>query len=173
MSMLTQIKMFGVFFVSCTILALTKEVNGDYGVIKFGGRAIVLLVTFLSTIAYATFLAQQDSQRNIKGIHYIQATLRGILLAFVPVILWIQQGDRSNLTLILVGYTTFYVCFDLFYNSYKGEAPFYVGKEAATDRIVRWLNEKTFLVRIYPLWFILFKVGLFLLALSLVIRYYL
>jgi len=173
MSMITQIKLFAVFLVTVTVFSLTEEVNGEYGVIHSGGRAIVLFMIFASTIGYAVFMAQQDSQRNIKGIHYIQATLRGILLAFLPVILWIQQGDTSVLYLIPFSYSVFFFCFDLFYNHYKGEPTFYIGKEALTDRIVRWLNEKTFLVRVYPLWYILFKTGLLLFFLYLVVINYL
>ncbi len=170
--MYSQIKSFLVFWLSFSVMAMTKEVNGDRMPIE-NGHLADFIVTFISTFSYAVILAKQDSTRNIKGIHYQQGIIRGILLAFLPVLLWIYTKDWTHVLLIPLAYSVFYFCFDLFYNHYRGEPTFYVGKEALTDRIVRWLNEKTFMVRLYPLWYISLKSLFVLLSISYIVRYYL
>lgn len=168
--MYTSIKLFFIFWLSFTVAALTKEINGERMPIENGDLAY-LIATFLSTIAYAVVMAKYDSTINIKGTHYIQATIRGILLAILPVLIWIYTKDATRLLLIPFAYSVFYFCFDLFYNKYKGEPTFYVGKEALTDRIVRWLNQKTFLVKIYPLWYIVLKASFVLISLWFISRF--
>jgi hypothetical protein len=170
--MYAQIKSFGIFFLSFTVMALTKEVNGDRFPIE-NSHLAGLIVTFLSTIGYAVTIAKLDSTRNIKGIHYQQAIIRGILLATLPVLLWLTTKTLTHLLLIPLAYSIFYFCFDLFYNHYRGEPTFYVGKEALTDRIVRWLNENTILVRVYPLWYIAFKASFVLISINYLVKYYL
>lgn len=170
--MYSQIKSFLIFWLSFSVMAMTKEVNGDRMPIVNGHMAD-FIVTFISTFFYSVILAKQDSLRNIKGIHYQQGIIRGVLLALLPVLLWIFTKNWTHLLLIPLAYSVFYFFFDLFYNGYRGEPTFYVGKEALTDRIVRWLNERTFLVRLYPIWYIGLKVLFVLLSISYIVRYYL
>ncbi len=170
--MYSQIKSFLIFWVSFSVMALTKEVNGDRMPIENGHMAD-FIVTFVATVGYAVVIAKLDSTRSIKGIHYVQATIRGVLLAFLPVLLWIFTKDWTHLLLIPLAYSVFYFCFDLFYNRYKGEPTFYVGKQALTDRTVRWLNENTFMVKIYPLWYITLKASLVLVSINYLVKYYL
>jgi len=170
--MYSQIKSFLVFWLSFTVMAMTKEINGDRMPIE-NGHLADLIVTFISSVAYALVIAKLDSTRNIKGIHYQQAIIRAVLLAVLPVLLWIYSKDWTHILLIPLAYSVFYMFFDFLYNHFKGEPVFYVGKEAMTDRIVRWLNENTIMVRVYPIWYIALKASFVLISLYYIGKYYL
>ncbi len=170
--MYAHIKSFVIFWLSFSVMAMTKEVNGERMPIE-NGHLADLIVTFISSFGYAVVIAKLDSTRNIKGLHFQQGITRTLLLSFLPVMLWIYTKDWTHILLIPLAGSVFFFCFDLFYNKYRGEHPFYVGKEAWNDRIVRWLNEKTFMVKLYPLWYIVLKSFFVLLSINFLVRYYL
>ncbi len=170
MSLIAQIKLFLTFFVSAAIMSLTQEVNGPDGWIQ-GGKFIVFTVTFFSSLYYASVIGENDANRTIRGLHLGQGALRLLLLSVLPTIMCIQQHDYSKLWLAFFGAATFGAVFDQFRNYYKGDSFFYIGKEAWTDRIIRWLNDHG-LMKIFPLWYILVKVSIFAVAFLLTLRFY-
>lgn len=169
---LIEIQIFLVFFITTTLLSLTTIVNNEYGIIN-GGKTFIIITILTSSIAYAIIYAKYDHNKIIYK-HLGRGIIRLILLFFLPTILVIQTGDFSNLYIGFLGLTTFYFFFELFYNDYRDNAPFYVGTVAWNDRIVRWINyNSSFMMTIYPVWYISLKVILFVISFILTTKHWL
>ncbi len=166
-----EIQIFLVFFITTTFLSITTRINGEYGIMN-NGEIFIILTTILSGMAYATVYAEYDHSKIIYK-HLGRAIVRLILLFFLPIILVIQTSDFTNLYLGLLGLTVFYFFFEFFYNNKRDHPPFYVGTVAWNDRTVRWINHNSsFMMLIYPGWYIAFKVILFVVSLVLTIKYW-
>jgi hypothetical protein len=163
-----QIQLFLVMFVSVTLVSLTTYANDSYGLID-SGKGLIYIVNVLSTIIYAAIMAVLDSRIEIKE-HWSRVGYRFFLLTLIPGILAIQHANYLLLSLAFMNYTIFYFLFELIYDVEKNHRPYSVGTTAWNDRIVNWLNAKTFLGKIFPGWYIGLKVVLIVLAQYLVIK---
>jgi hypothetical protein len=161
----TEFKIFITFFLSTTCISLTSRANGDYGIIHgMLGDIVINGVILVSSFFYAMDLAYYDSSK-IFVKHGSRVAFRGILLTFFPAILAIQSGNYYNLLLAFYAYTVFYIFFELFYNNYRNDYPFYIGETAIHDKIVRWINRNSmFMMDLFPGWYIAWKLALFVLA---------
>lgn len=167
-------KIFIVFFVSALLMSLTTEVNGEYGIIE-GGKLLIIVVTAASSIAYAVIIGKADSKRTIKGAHYKELTLRALLMAFLPGILYMQGHEAAVLLLIPFAYSVFGLFFDPIYNYHRGHADVlgYVGTESTVDRLVRWINKIPLFKKLYPLWYVTVEVTITTLTFLTLLKYYL
>ncbi len=168
-----QVKMFLVFFCSVILLSLTQRINDSYGIIDYQDGNIVILLTLLtSTIFYSVFLAEYDSDKTFTS-HFSRAIFRIVLFSFLPVILVIQQGEYNNILLIYYQLTLFYIFFEISYNSLTDHDLFYVGTTSINDKVVNYINRLSFMKKIYPAWYIVWKVILFISSIYLIKIYWL
>jgi hypothetical protein len=156
-------KLFINLFVCVVLISLTTEANGSHGVIDHGRWLIAIAFLVLCTV-YAYLIAEADSKRTIKGTHWAQWIIRTIYVSFIPSILFIQSSNIYNGFLLLFGGCSFYLWFDIVYNKKKGHALNYVGREALTDRVVRWLRLGDIYIPI--------RAALFIGSIKLLLRYY-
>ena len=168
-----QFKIFITFFFTVVLCSLTTRINGDYGVIDgILGNILILCTFLLSTFFYSKFLAQYDSSKIFTS-HLSRGIFRIILLSILPVIMIIQSSEYNNLLLIFFNYSIFYIYFELWYNDYKNDPPFFIGETAINDKIVRWINKNSkFMMNAYPLWYIAFKLILFVISFILLAIYW-
>jgi len=157
-----HLQVFLAFFVTVTLLSLTQVINGDYGIITKYQEAYISIVFIAYTVAVSIMYAKYDSLRLIKGIHYTKSITIVFIFSILPLILWMQQGIVEWLLYIPLCFSIYYLVFEYEYNNYKGNPTFYVGTEALNDRIVRYFNTKTVLGKIWPLWYLAFKIILIL-----------
>ena len=143
------------FFLTCFGLVLAKEVNGDdRGII--GGRRYIYLLVSVSTLLFALINAYGDRGKIIKGVHYSAAFWRFVFLAFPTALLIGAQHDLSNLSLLALSLSLYWLVFEITLNELNNSPFMYVGKQALIDRLVR----ATFYKFGWPYSFFIFKLAL-------------
>lgn len=162
----TIFQIFVTFFLFVGVLSLTTRVNESYGVIE--GSIDILIAVMVSTLFYAKFLAKYDAGKKIYS-HGPRLAFRFVLLTFVPAMMWLQSGEINNLLLAIFAYTEFYILFELYLNKYNHNPPFYVGEVANSDKLVHKINSNPFFSRNFPIWFITWKMVLYMITIMLVL----
>lgn len=131
---------------------------------------IDILLSMLS-IYYSLIFAIYDSNIRIYGTHYKRGIVRFILLTMFPFILYLNLGNLYlNIGRSLLSLSIYYIVFELAYNKYKGKWTFYVGTQALLDRIINWINDKLNFYYVFPLWFILLKLSMFVFSIYLIVN---
>lgn len=154
------------FFLFVGVLSLTTRVNEGYGIIE--GSMDIIIAVMVSTLFYAKFLAKYDAGKRIYS-HGPRLAFRFVLLTLIPVVMWLQSGEISNLLLAFLAYTEFYILFELYLNNYNNNPPFYMGEVATSDKLVHKINSNAFFSRNFPIWFITMKIVLYMIAIILVL----
>lgn len=161
----TIVRLFIVFFISTLIISLTKEANGDYGILE-NGKLIIVIVSILSASFYARVLAEADANIEITS-HISRAIFRFILLSFFPTILLIQSGNYSVLWCASTAYASFYLMFDISYDKYRGKNLLYIGNTSIIDKFI---NSTIF--GKYPILYFIYKLVIFIIIDRLTIIHY-
>jgi hypothetical protein len=169
--MKARIQAFVLWWLTFAIMATTSAVNGGQAMYP-GGELLVVICIAIFSFGYAFIIAAQDSTRQIQGIHFFQGLIRGGMMCLCPVLIAIQRNNPEAMLLIPWSYSIYYLVFELRLNKLRGDPYFYVGKEAAMDKIVRWLNAKTFLGWLWPVWFLVVKLWLIGMSIYLLVVHY-
>lgn len=135
----TLTKVFLTFFVAFTLVSLTTDANGSHGIIE-GGKGLILAAISLMGFFYAYFIAEQDVKRTIKGSHVKEWLLRCVYVSAIPAMLYFQGSGLYVVGVAICGGASFFLVFNRFYNKMKNYDPEYVGREATTDKLIRFLK---------------------------------
>lgn len=150
------VKVFLIFLGCFTLYSITTNENGDYGIITVPYWAIMIPSSVFS-LAIAFVLGRLDGLDKKISHHWLRALTRGILLAIFPLL--VHRLTHETWQLFFLNCALFWPTFNITYNLTKGHAPDYVGREATTDKVIRWINS-TLMGEVYPIWLWLIQLGL-------------
>lgn len=136
------------FFISISLLALTKDVNDSFG--HFDGIAIVITVFTLYPAYIAIIMAKYDAGVLPFKNHRVRFIVRGIVLAALAVGAF--SFTTKALAYFFYSVSIFWPVFNISFNKYADFSFWYVGHTASIDKTINYINNRLHFVKIYPFW---------------------